>query len=210
MFKIVCPSCKAENKFQSRDNTPIECSFCWESIPQDTQIIGNEDSREIIGLTIIYQITQQRIEISTLHRTVLGRENFGANVFSKIFFNGKPVVSRKHCSIEFKGGNFYLLDEGSLNGTFYGINKLSCKNSPQVIEDKSIFYIGEEAFLAQINYEEQKQETIQHTEIENKKEAKAIKLYRCNDQNCSGYESPSPFDVCPSCGAFKNIIPVYE
>lgn len=209
MLKIICPNCERENQFQSRSNAPIECSFCFEAFNSNIQVVEtSEQGTEITGLTIIYQITQQRIEISSLHKVILGRENFGQDVFSKIHFNGKPVVSRKHCSIEFKEGNFYLLDEGSLNGTFYGVNKLSCKNTPQMIEDKSIFYIGEEAFIAQINFKEARQ--VEETIAKPKVEERVIKLYRCNDQNCSGYESPTSFDVCPSCGAYKNIIPIYE
>lgn len=210
MLKIICPNCDKENTFQSKDHTPSECTFCFTEFSSTITISETVDVRDITGLTIVYQINQQRIEISNLHKTILGRENFGADVFSKIFFNGKPVVSRKHCSIEFSDGKFHLFDEGSLNGTFYSVNKISCKNSPQVIEDKSIFYIGEEVFLAKINYQEPKREAISQPVTEIRNETKAIKLYRCNDQNCSGYESPNLFDVCPSCGAFKNIIPIYE
>ncbi len=157
-FNFICES-NHNNYFSDRNNPPIECSGCFEAFDFTKVVeVDKENDGEIVGLSIIYQITQQRLEISILHKSILGRENFGASVLSKILFNGKPVVSRKHCSIEFIDGKFYLLDEGSLNGTFYGVNKISCKNSPQVIEDKSIFYIGEEAFLAQINYKEQKHE----------------------------------------------------
>jgi pSer/pThr/pTyr-binding forkhead associated (FHA) protein len=209
MLKIICPNCDKENIFQSRGNMPSECSFCFTSFPSTITISEIADgSREITGLTIIYQINQQRLEISTLHKTILGRENFGAAVFSKIFFNGKPVVSRKHCSIEFTDGKFYLLDEGSLNGTFYSVNKISCKTSPQVIEDKSIFYIGEEAFLAQINFKEEakKVEVVTPTKEE---ETKAIKVYRCNESGC-GYETQSFISVCPNCSTYNSLIPIYE
>lgn len=208
MLKVICPNCKAENKFQNRNSILSECTFCWEPIPDGVEIIGEEDNQEISGLTIINQITQQRLIIPDGEKVILGRNNYGANVFSQILFNGKPVVSRKHCSIEFKDGNFYLLDEGSLNGTFYGVNKLSCKGSPQVIEDNGIFYMGEEAFIAQINFKDEIKNKDMGTTVK-EVEIHAIKLYRCNDQNCSGYESPTSFDVCPVCGAYKNIIPVY-
>ena len=209
MFKIVCPNCKAANKFHNRSSIPSECSFCWETIPEGIEIDDEEDNQEIIDLTIIHQITQQRLNVPAATKVILGRDNYGANAFSQILYNGKPVVSRKHCSIGFKDGNFYLVDEGSLNGTFYGVNKLSCKDSPQIIEDKSIFYLGEEAFIAQINFKDEI--PIENLATVTKEvETKTIKLYRCNDQNCSGYESPDSFDVCPICGAYKNIIPIYE
>lgn len=210
MFKIVCPNCERENQFQSRSNTPAECSFCFETFNSDIQVEEiTAQGAEVTGLTIIYQITQQRIEISSLHKVILGRENFGQDVFSKIHFNGKPVVSRKHCSIEFKEGNFYLLDEGSLNGTFYGVNKLSCKSTPQIIEDKSIFFIGEEAFTASINYKELKQ-TENIIVAEHKTEdVKAVLFYRCNESVC-GFESQSFIPVCPSCSTYNSLIPIYE
>ncbi len=208
MLKIICPNCDKENTFQSRGNTPSECSFCFTSFPSSITIIETvDDSREIIGLTIIYQINQQRLEISTLQKTILGRENFGANIFSKILFNGKTVVSRKHCSIEFREGNFYLLDEGSLNGTFYGVNKISCKNSSQLIEDRSIFYIGEEAFLAQINYHEPKQEAASELTNEIIDKSKTIKHYRC--RGC-GNNFKELSDDCPACDRYNSLIPVYE
>jgi len=208
MLKILCPNCNKENFFESRSTVPSECSFCFDSFSSSITLTETkEDEREIIGLSITYQITQQRLEISTLHKTILGRENFGANIFSKILFNGKAVVSRKHCSIEFREGNFYLLDEGSLNGTFYGVNKLSCKNFPQVIENKSIFYIGEEAFLAEINYRELKEEVSLNSIEVNQEEKRMIKLYRC--RGCgSSFENFS--DECPNCEKYNTLIPIYE
>lgn len=208
MRQIICPNCDKENTFQSRGDIPSECSFCFTSFPSTITITETaDDEREIKSLTIIYQINQQRIEISTLHKTILGRENFGASVFSNIFFNGKPVVSRKHCSIEFTNGKFYLLDEDSLNGTYYSVNKISCKNTPQVIEDKSIFFIGEEAFLAQINYKEQKQEAIPQSTKEIINDLKTIKQYRC--RGC-GNNFDEFSDDCPVCDRYNTLIPIYE
>lgn len=210
MLKILCPNCNRENLFQSRSNIPSECSFCFDSFVSSITITETkEDGREITGLSIIYQITQQRLEISTLHKTILGRESFGANIFAQVFYNGKAVVSRKHCSIEFREGNFYLLDESSLNGTYYGVNKISCKNSPQLIEDKSIFYIGEEAFLAHINYQDSKQEESAKIEEAKKGKVKEIKLYRCNESGC-GHETQTFISVCPTCRTFNSLIPIYE
>jgi hypothetical protein len=209
-YNFICESGKHNNYFNERNNPPNECENCYETFEWSKVVeVQNYSDSEVTGLTIIYQITQQRLEISTLHKTILGRENFGANIFSQIFFNGKHVVSRKHCSIEFKDGKFYLLDEGSLNGTFYGVNKLSCKNSPQAIEDKSIFYIGEEAFIAQLNVQEAKVESVKKEIAEKQEEIKQIKLYRCNESGC-GYETQTTIAVCPSCSTFNSLIAIYE
>jgi pSer/pThr/pTyr-binding forkhead associated (FHA) protein len=209
MFKIICPHCNKENTFQNKNNIPSECSFCWESIPEYAQIIEQENNKAIAGLTLIYQINQQRIEITTLHKIILGRKHFGADVLSNILFNGKPVVSRKHCSIEFKDGNFYLLDEGSLNGTFYGVNKLKCKESPQKIEDGGIIWMGEEAFIAQINFKKEDKTELKEQEdmIKEKEDVKNIKQYRCR---ACGSNFEKFTDDCPNCDRYNSLIPIYD
>ena len=210
MPKIVCPNCSRENIFESRSNIPSECSFCFDSLDSSNTISEtNENEREVAGLTIIYQITQERLEISALHKTILGRENFGAEYFSKILFNGGKIISRTQCSVEFKNGKFYLLDEGSKHGTFYGINKISCLKNPQVLENNSLIYLGQEPFLIQINYQVLKEVNSSKSIDEKSLMAKAVKLYRCNESGC-GYESSTLTSVCPICSTFNSLIPIYE
>lgn len=207
MLKIICPNCEKENTFQSGDDIPVECSYCFTSFPESvttTETTG--DDREIKSLTIIYQSNQQRLEIPISQKTVLGRENFGSSLFLGILKNGKPVVSRKHCSIEFVNGKFYLRDEDSLNGTFYGANKISCKNNPQVIEKNSTFFIGQEAFFAQINFKEPKQEEESDTTRHVSNESKSIRQYRC--RGC-GNNFDEFSDVCPECDRYNSLIPIY-
>ncbi len=129
-------------------------------------------------------------------------------MFSQILYNGKPTISRRHCSIEFKDGKFILSDEGSLNGTFAGVNKLDCRNNPQVIEHNSILFIGKEPFLAQINFKQKKSDAEENKPTE--ETTRKIKHYRCNDQNCSGYTSEEIFDYCPECSSFNNFIVIYD
>jgi len=208
MQKFLCPYCNKENILESTDNIPHECSYCCEKIDQSVDIYEVLDNGpKITGLTITYQINQQQLEISILHKTILGRKNHGAELFSKIVYNGQPVVSRKHCSIEFINGRFYLLDENSLNGTYYGVNKTSCKNSPQIIKDKSIFFIGEEAFLAQINYGDHEQNRTSRSTNDNTNETKKIKQYRC--RGC-GKNFDEYSEDCPNCNRYNSLVPIYE
>ena len=182
MLKIICPECDREIVIQDRINLPTECKYCCNNIPVDTPIIEISDNRKISGLTLIYQKTNEQIEIGVEGKVILGRNYIGKEIFSKILiWNGKemaPVISKIHCSISFLEGHFQLVDEGSTNGTFYSINKHSCKGSPRVIEDKSILFIGQEEFLAFIKYQEQNQQTVANNEIK-PNESKKVKCYKC-------------------------------
>jgi pSer/pThr/pTyr-binding forkhead associated (FHA) protein len=187
MYKINCPNCKNEVFFQSADQVPPECSFCFEVFSENikTNYIMKTE-KEVTGLTITYQKTNEKIFIDTDGKKFLGRNHAGDEVFQKIRYliDGeiKAVISRPHCSIEYKNGNFYLLDENSTNGTYFGINRLSCTNSPQIIKDNDIFYMGKyEPFVAQINY----------------KEPEKVKKYKCKE---CGKESDNWVTKCAGCG----------
>lgn len=209
MFEMVCTKCNKTISFENRSDMPDECPYCFADF--DPSMVLSEtqnEAREVAGLTLIYQIDQQRIEIPASPKTVLGRDSFGAKILSKIFYNGKSVVSRKHCSIEFQENKIYLRDEGSLNGTYYGVNKIDCKGAPQVIENENLIYLGEEPFLAQIRFkapkivpQEKPSETLNIT--------KAIKKYRCNESIC-GSEYDVFHAVCPNCTTYNSLLEIYE
>lgn len=216
MPKISCPECNKISDYATLSDS-MECSYCGVDFDRlsGTEISMGEESniasQKIVGLTLTYQINHEQIEILPTFKTMLGRENFGGSVLSKIFFNGEKVISRKHCSIEYKDGKFYLQDEGSKNGTFYGDNKTSCKNSAQIIEDGGFVYLGEELFHAKIRYQPQNEIENRQEEVkveEDKAVADSIPAkYRCNDPNCSPpYETVNPPNICPRCGAFKRFI----
>ena len=203
-YNFICEGGRHNNFFMDKNTPPEECSYCFEKFDFCNVVeVENPNLKKKIGLKIIYQLNQQYLEISTLHKYILGRDNYGSSFFSEINYNGEKVVSRKHCSIEFKDDNFYLLDEDSKYGTKYGINKISCKNSPQIIEDNSIFYIGKEPFLAIINYEEsEKRAPIEI--LEEKVQKKANIIYRCNELEC-GYESQIFIQFCPLCNTCNSL-----
>jgi hypothetical protein len=159
----------------------------------------------VAGLTLIYQINQQRIEVPAEGQTTLGREGFGSEVLGKIFFNGKPVISRRHCSIRFCEDHFYLSDECSLNGTFCGLSKADCKAAPRLIEDESLVYLGEEPFLAKIRFAPApaRAGAAVPPPVD-----EAPRLYRCNEPGCS-FESPEQPAVCPNCDTYNSLKPVH-
>jgi hypothetical protein len=183
-----------------------ECTFCYEVMPVVEPLSSTQkknDSNTISSLTITYQFKDRKLEIPAVGQTILGRSHFGSILFSDILYNDDPVISRKHCSIEFKNGIFYLKDEGSHNGTFYGLNKINCENAQQ-IEDRGIFYLGREPFVATFNYTVV-QQTVQGQEmaLEEKNE---ITSYRCS--TC-GYEYEQYSKTCPNCKSYKKLDPIF-
>ncbi len=202
MLKIICTNsaCNKEIYFNSKDDLPKECEFCWEVLPNDIEILEMKiENNVVISLSITYQKNQESLLIPIDKKIILGREHFGSELLSKIVFNGNLVISRKHCSIEYKNGSLYLLDEGSLNGTFYSINKINCKNEPIEITDNNIFYLGQEPFLLKVNYsllENVISEPVTETTIED------IKTFNC--RKCGNIFSEK-LSECPVCEGYKTI-----
>ncbi len=215
MPKFVCPNCEKENSLLAGNPIPDECSFCFGSIPPDIEVLNdqvNANPGTAIGLILIYQRGGAQFEVSNQPLSILGREHVGSSLLFSILVNGKPVISRKHCSIEFKNGQFYLSDEGSVNGTFYGVNKISCANVPQLIEDNSILYLGQEPFLARLKYQVVAQTPLveSYSTIPEPPEPASQSTptrYRCNEPGC-GFEAEVLSPVCPDCDTYKSMIAV--
>lgn len=191
MADVVCPSCRKE--ISSNDEPVSECPFCFEVIPA---------AGVITGLTFVYQMNQECIHIPASGKTVLGRDAAGSHVLSKILFNGKQVISRRHCAIEFRDNKFYLEDQGSLNGTFYGLNKVDCKDVPHMIKNGDLIYLGEEPFLATIQISQRTTPADKDIPVH---EERVTTRYRCNESIC-GIEMEQPPAVCPQCGAFNSFV----
>jgi pSer/pThr/pTyr-binding forkhead associated (FHA) protein len=204
MPTLTCPDCRKSADYDGSTGT-VECSYCGEDFVQEsaTDLVG-ATPKEINGLILTYQINSEKIRVPVSGETILGREGFGANVLSKISFNGSRVISRKHCSIQFHDGAFYIRDLGSVNGTFCGDSRASCEIA-RVIEDGSLIYLGEELFRARIDYG-RRMETISNQVT---KEIERPTVYRCNDPNCSPpYEADNipKTKVCPRCGSFDKFV----
>jgi len=192
MLTIKCPNCEKNNIFEGEISK--ECQFC------------SEDLCPATGLTLTYQLTGQKIEIPLLPKIVLGRGNIGGDVFSNISHNGKTVISRAHCSIEYRNGNFYLHDEGSTNGTFYGESRINCKIEPQQLENNSFIFLGREPFMVQINYR-QNENPAQAETVDLVEETVSAAKFRC--RSC-GFEVENFQEDCPSCSAVYSLMEVYE
>lgn len=182
MLRVICPNCDKEHEYAEENQAAVECWACSHGLAA--------------GLRLVCQNTRREIEIPAVAaKAVLGRENIGREIFSGLRSNGVAIISRQHCSIEYLEGNFYLRDEGSLNGTFYGENKINCRHAPQRIEHDKLIFFGKEPFAAKLIYNLSETRTAA-TPVE---EIKTIKKYRCT--GC-GAESELFSEDCPACGKY--------
>ncbi len=206
MYQIICPQCSNPNNFETEQSRPEECCFCFTVFNKDVAVheIPDQTKGKLTGLKLVYQQTSGIIEING-ESNLLGREHIGSQILSKILVNQKQVISRKHCSINLHDGKYYLKDEGSTNGTFYGVSKIDCLKEAQLIENNSILFLGREAFLVQCVYEEVKES---QAEIQAEKEEQTSKpvLYRCKE-GC-GFESETYLEICPKCMSINSLIAI--
>ncbi len=219
MYRLACTNCKSNNDFYEMREKPIECAYCFSVFDNETVVeeIEATDKGQLIGIKLIYQQTGQEININTPY-AVLGREHEGSDILCNIKFRGNPVISRKHCSLTLINNSYWIKDEDSSNGTFSGIDKISCKE-PQLLLDGGIIFLGKETFITRFVYqiiENNPEETdTVRTEISNETDvldnsksetvAKA-KFYRCNE--ACGYESETFSDICPRCFTMNSLVEV--
>jgi hypothetical protein len=207
-FNFICEN-GHDNYFEDRINPPVSCNTCSVAFEEERVVeVKPELNREIAGLSLICQMNQQRISIPVSQKVLLGRSHTGADLFDRILFHGEPVISRKHCSIEFTDDKFFLKDEESRNGTFIlsSGQKISCKESPQIINDQSIVILGEELFLAQVDYKVQDPMNSQQQELQVNKSVN-VKGFKC--KRC-GLFSKEKTAKCLGCGFKNTFIEVYE
>ena len=206
MYNFICEN-GHDNLYAEKAKPPDSCCTCSVAFEEERVIeVETLNEPEIIGLTLIYQKDQQQsIDIPRCDKAILGREHIGADVFSNIRINGEWVISRIHCSIEFKNGNFYLQDH-SLNGTFLGIDKINCKDSPGRIEDGGLIFLGREPFIVKVNRRKiEKDKSSGDCVNKPDKIIETKTLFRCNESTC-GYESISFIPVCPRCNTYNSLI----
>ena len=204
MYKIICSFCGTENLFSDINNQPVECSnqACQNSleglevitVPDEEKTKQEVKDKKITSLKLIYQKTSEEISINTDSKIILGRENYGTEILSKI-----KQVSRNHCSIEFIDNSFIVKDLGSTNGTFIGLgeDKISC-TEPQALKEKDFLVLGQEVFLVQLLKEEIKEQVVETKEetIEPEKP----KVILCCDCSCVLEKVPCS---CPECGTWN-------
>jgi Zn-finger nucleic acid-binding protein len=198
MLEAYCSNCN--ELIVIHDENKIECPKCFgidldniSKVKQDEKDFDVEKNNEVIGLELVYQKTLKKITVPK-SKVILGRENMGASLFSKIKVNGNPVISRSHCSLEFDSRtNKYMIEDlGSLNGTF--VNDKECVNKV-VIEKNSIIKFGRELFVSKYLYKSIQPVDASNNTIEADKNIEIVFTYFCPD--CSKHFKKDGF--CPDC-----------
>ncbi len=217
MYRIECDYCGETLSFPALESKPETCPNCNSFLdhlePEETpdeQANSNEarDNRQVPeqqlipdGMTLTYQTTGEQIKIPHSDRIILGRKHTGQEVLGKA-----PQISRTHCQIELRDGQYAVSDLGSMHGTFIGVDKIDCRENPrQVINDGELLYLGREPFMAKLLFKEPAEdissETALHSSPTEEKEEKPVK-YRCTD---CGMEFDKKEEICPNCGCYDSM-----
>lgn len=205
MYKITCDYCFEDVLFDDQENRPEVCTHC--NSPLDHLEIRDSDdvpdlekeaqkARRLDGLILIYEKTNEWIEIQHAEIIVLGRQSVGKEVFGKI-----PQISREHCKIEFFDGNYLLTDLNSLNGTFLGQNKRDCSKHTQVkIKDNDVIYLGKESFMVQFKYKV----VSGAEELKTPEPSEVIKIRKFKCRACGKIHTLNLL-ICDACGSYGQV-----
>lgn len=182
---LYCINCE-ENISVSNVSSP-ECPKCWGNEfakAEPSSLIDFSKAKRLVkSIELIYQSNFEKINLDFSNKMqILGREFSGSDVLSKIMNNNKPVISRKHCKIEFKTDEnaFYVKDLNSTNGTF--VDEKNC-SSEVLLKDQSILKLGKELFVTRFLYEKvsKNNENSEPTITENELLNKIVSTFYCPD-----------------------------
>lgn len=71
------------------------------------------------------------------NRTILGRGQ-SADVTIAIRANGRDIISRQHCEVILRGGEYYIHDMGAVNGVYVNGTRID----EHLLQDKDIIQLG--------------------------------------------------------------------
>jgi pSer/pThr/pTyr-binding forkhead associated (FHA) protein len=199
MDTLYCINCE-ENVSVSNISSP-ECPKCWgdDFKEAEASTINNtaNEGRVVESIEFIYQSNFEKIILVFFnHIQTIGRDSVGSEMLSKIMVNNRPVISRKHCEIEFKPdeNSFFVQDLNSTNGTFVDEKEAS---TAILLKDQSILKLGREVFVASFIYGEQVNNEEDSAKISTNDEVKVAipNVFYCPDCS-SNYDNDG---YCPEC-----------
>ncbi len=206
MYRITCNYCDEDTIINEKNRLPEQCEHCNTS-PFDVKEIvpvesdrGSEANYHTTGFSLKCQKTGEQFQFKHSDNIIIGRSNVRYD----------EHISRVHCRITFRHGNYFVSDAGSTHGTFLlrdGM-KIDCREKPeQVLSDNSILLLGREPFL--VNLQPKVKETNEESNYtepaaENPviEKAKQRQVFRCMD---CGHEVKEKSDICSHCGSFGTI-----
>lgn len=194
MYQLECPNCGQLHQFSEESQRPTACRCLYplDSVPIQKEVAAQvEEETKSVGkiekVVLTYQKTGEKIEIKNVTEVILGRENVGQEVLSKV-----PQISRRHCLLKIQDQQVLVTDLDSTHGTYIGVERIDCKVHPdQPLKNNELLFLGREPLLVNFIYA---------VEVKPKKV-----IYRC--RSC-GFETEN-FDknqkICPQCNEYDSI-----
>ena len=200
-MKIKCTNCNASYEINDSTNIPTTCAHCHEDL-EWKEIKEQEDNTnaEIVNLIWTKQSDSSSFNVSKSSNALhfIGRLHHGSEFLANILKNNVPIISRKHCSIEFSEDKVFIKDEYSANGTFIGLEKINCADKKR-LKDNDWVWLATEAFTVTFEYKIQNSsEIIKSENLENQG-------YRCNQCGLSFDVKPDD-NICENCGVYNSLV----
>lgn len=173
-----CSFCDCEIPLPTSGNTlETECPRCGRPVELRPENLLQTSSAPAT-IILAGMISGKILELPINQSLVLGRENYGSDIFQDRKF------SRKHCLIETNPQALSICDLGSMNGTFVNGVRIAATTT---LKNEDTIMIADETFILKINTP---------AAPEAQPEAPGF-VHVC--ANC-GYQDSEGLPRCPECG----------
>lgn len=200
----VCDICGEQVEISSSQQAPESCPVCFNpwSPMRSTKQNAEEKCETTIApsaLIITCQKSGKSIRVKPESTVVLGRDAFGAEIFTQ------PQISRKHCSISWCDSvGFLVSDLGSTHGTYLGVHRTDCHQNPkQVLEDGEILYLARELYTIRVEQKPAIQETTTTQTSESPAKPPSCGTERSSDKKADNFNEKS--SQCENCNSIIEI-----
>ena len=200
-MNIRCINCSAIYEIVDSSKAPNYCEHCQEEL--EWVEIGDDNAttkKEVVAMVWKNQRDASSFRFSKTSDDIyiIGRQYIGSEFLANILQNNVPIISRKHCSIEFSEDKIFIKDENSANGTFIGLEKINCADKKRLMDNDWV-WLATEAFTVTFEYKIQNSsEIIKSENLENQG-------YRCNQCGLSFDVKPDD-NICQNCGVYNSLV----
>ena len=156
-----CLSCGSNLKIEQKEpdsSVLLDASPKEELVsPLDNpeEVLSSEDlsTRPLVYSFLVHSLDGKKFNLPSKPQILLGRLDQAGKIFPDIdltFIDQEKKVSRKHAHILTKNNTFFLIDLGSVNGTF--INTIKCDQDKEyAIKNNDTLVFGELSFTFHTN-----------------------------------------------------------